>query len=199
MADRDTRHETELDDWFDEPDTSDALEGRSPRLGDQPPTGAGVEDWSSADTARPAEPLSLPAVLRGPRAVWAAALILVVCLLGGLAAAGVFSSGHKASTTTTTPPTATAPATTTTSQVTRPQPTVAAPSTTLKPGDQGAAVKVLQRALAHLGYSAGTIDGQYGPSTTTAVERFQRAHGLTADGVLGPNTLRALSSALATG
>jgi peptidoglycan hydrolase-like protein with peptidoglycan-binding domain len=83
--------------------------------------------------------------------------------------------------------------------VTRTQPTVAAPSSTLKPGDQGASVKLLQRALARLGYSPGTIDGQYGPSTTQAVSRFQRAKGLTEDGILGPNTLQALTNALEAG
>jgi peptidoglycan hydrolase-like protein with peptidoglycan-binding domain len=60
-------------------------------------------------------------------------------------------------------------------------------------------VKALQRGLARLGYSPGRIDGQYGPSTVDAVKRFQRAGGLTADGILGPNTLRALSQALKTG
>ncbi len=60
-------------------------------------------------------------------------------------------------------------------------------------------MKLLQRALARLGYSPGTIDGQYGPSTTQAVSRFQRAKGLTEDGILGPDTLRALTNALKTG
>ena len=60
-------------------------------------------------------------------------------------------------------------------------------------------MKLLQRTLAHLGYSPGTIDGQYGPSTTHAVSRFQRTSGLTADGIVGPNTLRALTRALKTG
>ena len=60
-------------------------------------------------------------------------------------------------------------------------------------------MKLLQRALAHLGYSPGAIDGQYGPSTKDAVLRFQRAGGLTADGILGPETLRALTRALKNG
>jgi len=203
MAGRDTGHEKELDDWFDEPDTSGALEERSARLGrsrqSQPPTRPGVEDWTSAgSTPSSGEPLRIPAVLRRRRVLAAAALIFIVCLLGGLAAAGVFSGSHG----TTSPAetsTPAAPTTTTTPQVTHAQPTVAAPPTTLKPGDQGAAVKLLQRALAHLGYPPGAIDGQYGPSTTQAVSRFQRAQALTADGVLGPDTLRALSRALKAG
>jgi hypothetical protein len=204
MAGRDTRHEQELDNWFDEPDTPGALEERSGRLGrsslNEPPTRKGVEDSISADTpATTGGPLPIPAAaaLRRGRAVLAAALIVVVCL-GGLAAAGVFS-GSNGKTSAAKTPTAGAPTTTTTPQVTKTQPALAAPPATLKPGDQGAAVKVLQRALAHLGYSPGTIDGQYGPSTTHAVSLFQRASGLTADGILGPNTLRALTRALKTG
>ncbi len=68
----------------------------------------------------------------------------------------------------------------------------ALPTTTLKPGDTGAQVRALQRALKALGYSVGTIDGQYGPATKTAVASFQHAAGLTEDGVFGPKTLNAL-------
>ena len=35
-------------------------------------------------------------------------------------------------------------------------------------------------------------DGVVGPQTRRAVRRFQRRHGLTVDGVIGPQTLRAL-------
>src|ERR687894_819268 len=35
-------------------------------------------------------------------------------------------------------------------------------------------------------------DGVVGPQTRRAVRRFQRSHGLTVDGVIGPETLRAL-------
>jgi hypothetical protein len=50
----------------------------------------------------------------------------------------------------------------------------------------GSTVTALQRAL---GIPA---DGIYGPQTRRAVRRFQRAHGLTVDGIAGPQTLRAL-------
>ena len=197
MADSDTRNEPDPDDWFDEPDTSGAWEERSSRAVRARRPEGGADDWVEPAPAR--EP-------RERRPAWAApgrrpltiAAILVVCLLVGLAAAGVFSSGHEAArppvpTTSPTTATATTPATTPTSAV------PPAPTTPLKPGDTGAAVKVLQRALAHLGYSVGPIDGQYGPSTEHAVASFQGANGLTADGVLGPKTRAAIRTALASG
>jgi len=63
---------------------------------------------------------------------------------------------------------------------------VAGAATTLHVGSRGAAVKTLQRKL-HV-----QVTGYYGTKTKAAVTRFQRAHGLTADGVAGPATLRAL-------
>ena len=162
------------------------------------------EDWIGADpgatTAAERLPARVAGLLRRSRgaSAAAAAVLVVVCVLGGLAAAGVFS-GSKDRATPATAPTGGTPTRGTTTQATQTQPALAAPTATLKPGDQGAAVKVLQRGLAHLGYSPGKIDGQYGPSTVDAVTRFQRAGGLTADGILGPNTLRALARALKRG
>ena len=69
----------------------------------------------------------------------------------------------------------------------------------MKPGDQGSQVRLLQRALASLGYAPGPVDGRYGPSTQQALTRLQRASGLTADGILGPKTLAALTQALRAG
>jgi peptidoglycan DL-endopeptidase CwlO len=36
------------------------------------------------------------------------------------------------------------------------------------------------------------VDGEYGPITRRAVKRFQASHGLTVDGIVGPQTLAAL-------
>src|ERR1700742_3208142 len=64
---------------------------------------------------------------------------------------------------------------------------------TLQNGSSGGEVMMLQRALSLLGYNC-TVDGQFGPGTQTAVEQFQTAEGLTADGIAGPNTWNKLDS-----
>jgi L,D-peptidoglycan transpeptidase YkuD (ErfK/YbiS/YcfS/YnhG family) len=64
--------------------------------------------------------------------------------------------------------------------------------TTLRLGSQGADVRCLQARLNALGYTAGPVDGWFGSMTRRAVMRFQRAKGLTVDGIVGPQTGRAL-------
>ncbi|MBS2031832.1 MAG: peptidoglycan-binding protein [Deltaproteobacteria bacterium] len=66
---------------------------------------------------------------------------------------------------------------------------------TLSQGSKGGAVTELQEALVNAGYNPNGVDGSFGPGTHAAVVAFQRAHGLTADGVVGPNTWRALAAA----
>lgn len=63
---------------------------------------------------------------------------------------------------------------------------------TLKEGDEGDAVRTLQRKLKDLGYYSGSVDGSYGAGTTAAVKTFQQLSNLTVDGVAGPATQRAL-------
>ncbi|HEV7134955.1 MAG TPA: peptidoglycan-binding domain-containing protein [Gaiellaceae bacterium] len=124
-----------------------------------------------------------------------AGVLLAGCLLvAGLVLGGVFDSAkHPAAA-----PPATAPSTTTAPATTTPTPAAATPppTATLKPGDTGTQVEMLQRALLHLGYAAGKVDGNYGSTTVAALKQFQTAAKLTADGVLGPATLAALVSAL---
>ena len=48
--------------------------------------------------------------------------------------------------------------------------------------------KQIQKALKNAGYYDGTVDGKFGQKTKTAIMEFQKATGLTADGVAGRNT-----------
>lgn len=65
-------------------------------------------------------------------------------------------------------------------------------------GSVGNYVLVLQDALNALGYTGSGLDGYYGPDTRRAVTNFQRAQGLTADGIAGCSTLNRLTE-LASG
>jgi murein L,D-transpeptidase YcbB/YkuD len=51
-----------------------------------------------------------------------------------------------------------------------------------------------QEALVDFGYGSLEADGVFGPSTSKAVEAFERAKGLPVTGKLGPATLEALRS-----
>ncbi|WP_409298978.1 C40 family peptidase [Peribacillus sp. SCS-26] len=65
---------------------------------------------------------------------------------------------------------------------------------TLKPTQTHADVKQLQALLKvknYFGYT-GSFTTYYGSYTTSAVKNFQSAKGLTADGVAGPTTFKAL-------
>jgi peptidoglycan hydrolase-like protein with peptidoglycan-binding domain len=66
----------------------------------------------------------------------------------------------------------------------------------LIPGQaSGPDVRAVQEILEALGFYRGDIDGIYGPGTADAVRRFQAAHGLTPDGIVGPNTYDKLMEA----
>ena len=71
-------------------------------------------------------------------------------------------------------------------------PTVEHP--TLRRGDKGDAVILLQSELIRLGYPLPKygIDGDFGKETEMAVKQFQQDNRLTADGVVGPKTWKAL-------
>ena len=62
---------------------------------------------------------------------------------------------------------------------------------TLRRGASGEAVRRLQRLLSAAGFQV-VPDGQFGARTEAAVRSFQRARGLTADGIVGPRTWAAL-------
>jgi peptidoglycan hydrolase-like protein with peptidoglycan-binding domain len=66
-------------------------------------------------------------------------------------------------------------------------------SPSLKEGSRGNDVKTLQTLLNKYGASIW-VDGDFGGQTQSAVMAFQKANGLTVDGVVGPQTAAALSS-----
>ena len=68
---------------------------------------------------------------------------------------------------------------------------------TCKKGDQGDAVKKVQKRLKELGYYSSSVDGDFGDATKTAVRNFQKNNGLTNDGVVGKKTLEKLNSSKA--
>lgn len=59
-------------------------------------------------------------------------------------------------------------------------------------GSEGNTVKEIQEALKYNGYYNGNVDGIFGNETLNAVKNFQRDSGLTADGIVGSKTLKAL-------
>ena len=65
----------------------------------------------------------------------------------------------------------------------------------LRKGATGSAVKDLQTKLKKLGFYNASIDGDYGDTTVAAVKAFQKKYNLTADGVVGSETLKKLDSA----
>lgn len=64
---------------------------------------------------------------------------------------------------------------------------------TLKSGSSGSSVKLAQQKLIAAGYNI-SADGKFGSKTKSAVIAFQKANGLTADGIIGPKTWAALNS-----
>jgi hypothetical protein len=196
MAGRDTRS-PDPDDWFADPDRASSRRARSAGTAAAARVAADEDDWVGGARRPRRQAPNFAANLPDRWVPIAAGAVLVLILLvGGLAIAGVFSSSKATPAATSTQFTSTPTTTpTTTPTVT----TVPAPATALTPGDTGAQVKVLQRALAQLGYTVGTVDGDYGTATKTAVAQFQTAQKLTADGVFGPATRSALIKALSRG
>lgn len=182
------------DDWFDEPEAPTDSQGdvaRGAYEGED-------EVWVLPEDEEPRHTGRREIVVAGRTlTVTQVAIIagsLIVLLIAILAAAGAFSSSSKPQPVTT-PTLPTTPKTTaaTTANTT---PTATAPSQTLSPGATGSEVKNLQESLTALGYNPGKADGSYGPSTQAAVAEFQKANGLTADGIVGAATLAKLQQAL---
>jgi peptidoglycan hydrolase-like protein with peptidoglycan-binding domain len=146
--------------------------------------------------------------------VLALAVVIPVTLLRGggdepVTSVAEPSTTTPASTETTPSSTTTTPRTTTPSTTT---PTTTTPTTTsegftlpegtkLRRGEEAdtAVVTALQQALSSAGYDPGSADGTYGQKTEAAVVAFQQDNGLSADGVVGPETASALNNALSEG
>lgn len=60
------------------------------------------------------------------------------------------------------------------------------------PHMRGDDVQAMQTVLAKLGFDCGRADGIFGPNTLRALTEFQQNYGITADGICGVNTIRAL-------
>ena len=193
MADREPPG---YDDWFDDPEPPTIESGRGNRPSYDIPAETEDDVWVlPEDEARRARreggrgAVAFGGLTTTQVAILAiAALAIIVALI---AAFGGFSSGSSQ-----TVPTNSTPTTIHTTTTTQTTPTIAAPTQQLKNGDTGAQVKLLQKALKSLGFFSGTVDGAFGPATTSAVVQFQSAHGLTGDGIVGADTLTQLREAL---
>lgn len=67
----------------------------------------------------------------------------------------------------------------------------------LKRGSTGPDVLTLQTTLKQFGFDPRGVDGIFGPGTQAAVIAFQKAKGLTPDGIVGPKTMAALQAGAA--
>ncbi len=65
----------------------------------------------------------------------------------------------------------------------------------LRYGDIGKQVIHIQSQLEKTGYHTSGLDGVYGSGTKSSVKSFQKAKGLTVDGIAGPSTRSALDQA----
>jgi peptidoglycan hydrolase-like protein with peptidoglycan-binding domain len=67
------------------------------------------------------------------------------------------------------------------------------PHRVLRPGDQGHAVRVLQRALRAAGYAI-VVDGDFGPQTRSVLMAYQESYGATPTGTVNSDTRFLLST-----
>lgn len=67
-----------------------------------------------------------------------------------------------------------------------------AQAATYRVGSTGSEVRTIQTKLKNWGYYDGSVDGIYGSQTAEAVKYFQRSNGLSADGIVGAATRKAL-------
>jgi len=184
------------DDWFDEPEPPTLEQGRGGRQSYESPSGTEEDVWTlpEDETRRSRRPQRRAGVTVGLTTTQIAIIAIagLAIFIAILAAFGVFSSGTPATTPTvhtqtTLPTTATIITTLTVTVPTK---------TPIQEGDTGPQVVLLQKALISLTYLSPPADGNFGPSTKAAVESFQSSQGLSPDGVVGEQTLKALKQAV---
>jgi hypothetical protein len=189
-------------DWGDDPGAADTRSARrepAPRS-----AGRSVADAGAEPRPRPSGPEAQRLALVQRRRAIGVVALLALALVGLGIALTVFrddepEAAPSVTVTTPPPPPATPPAAT-------PPPPAAttAPLRVRLPddgrlafGDRGDEVETLQTALAALDLNPGDVDGVFGDSTQAAVVAFQEANDLTADGIVGAETLRKLNAELA--
>jgi hypothetical protein len=188
-----------FDDWFDEPEPPTETQSAVGRGGYEDADEVWVlpEDEEPKAPARHREIVVAGRTLTTTQAAIIGILLLAV-FFAILAAFGVFNGSTPTTPQVTPPP---KPLTTTTTPTTTANTTTTTngPSTsqTLKAGDTGQQVKLLQEALVTLGFLSSKPDGIYGAETKNAVEQFQVSAGLGEDGIAGPQTLTAIDKQLA--
>ena len=145
--------------------------------------------------------MSLRAVIVVALGVITTIVLLAIVPKGAVDEAVGSSAPPAVSTPTTdTTPTTTTPGTATTANggggktTTTTTPFVATGRPTLRLGSTGNDVTALQQRLNALGYDAGTANGNFNAQTQQAVENFQKAKNIAADGVVGPGTWQALAT-----
>ena len=117
------------------------------------------------------------------RSFWAAAItVLVMSLIPGVALAANSTSSRSSGASAKHEP-----------KQPRVDRVVLEPGSGLSLPGGAANVRSLQRQLVRMGFSPGPVDGRYGPLTMQAVKSFQQAHGLVVDGIVGPETHKALA------
>ncbi|KYZ75078.1 glycoside hydrolase [Anaerosporomusa subterranea] len=72
-----------------------------------------------------------------------------------------------------------------------------ASAASLKPGDSGSEVRILQEQLQKMQYEISEVDGVYGIQTQQAVEQYQMSVGLEVDDIVGAETWEALRASRA--
>jgi peptidoglycan hydrolase-like protein with peptidoglycan-binding domain len=73
---------------------------------------------------------------------------------------------------------------------------ISMPVTASKPSAASMTKKDVQLALKKAGFYTGAIDGQIGRNTRKAIKAFQKANGLTVDGIAGTKTKELLANYL---